>query len=1048
MPDEQEASTSRRVSREPLRQATLILPKTGERVKRAFTLGVQAVQNGHVDAQEHMPLLGADTGHGESGPRNKSLVWEKTKETGVKLYDFITSPLGQGILKCSLAYILGSLGTFYPPISGWLGHQDGKHMMATVTVYFHPARSAGSMEEAFFIALVAFSYAAVISFTSMAVSAFFASQHLLQLGHAVVLIVFCGGGLGLVGWTKQALSNPLVNVGCSLTSLALITVLTKEGAVQNGTFSYAKIYQVLKMVSLGILSTALVSFLVKPISARKELRKDFKTATVSLSEMVALITKSFLDGDEEELEHTSFMSASSSYKTIFKRITKDLGEAKWEHYTLGTEETYHIEAKLAKALEQLSVDVSGLRSAAATQFALMKAQADGKSIMSGMSATYSDLSPSASRSHDYFATLRQRLGSLASIDENPRTKRPEHEDGLTMLKRGQTVASTMESSTVITATTAAEIFQNFLSQLGPPMKSLAFTLKAVLEELPFGPPPTYSIVVNEQFRKSLVDANELFTTARKEALSQVYQSKVPSHTKAEIAADYEEVAASCGYFSSSLQDFAEDLLEYIDILEEYKHVAESPSVRRSWKWLMFWRKRNQKQVADEAELFNTPTPPNPPKDLLKVTHRTLKGASRNVTWNYTDELQSEKKRRPITYRLWVALRFFRRDDIKFALKVGVGAILYAMWSFIPSTRPVYASFRGEWGLLSYMLVCSMTVGASNTTGFHRFGGTCLGALLAVLAWIIADENPFVLAFFGWVVSLGCFYIIVGQGKGPLGRFILLTYNLSALYAYSLSVKDDDNDDDEGGISPEIWEIVFHRVVAVLTGCLWGMVITRLIWPISARRKLKDGLAILWLRMGLIWKRDPLAVLLRGPSRYSYMDIGESLSLQRFLNHLDGLRASAASEFELRGPFPNRVCHQLLESTGRMLDAFHAMNVIIRKELKATPGEQEILQYTRYERIQLSSRISHLFSVLASSLKLEYPLNDTMPNIEHTRDRLLAKVFDFRKNAEGRDLPTDEDYELLYAYALVTGQLAHEIGEVAALIETLYGVLDEETFKLE
>ena len=51
----------------------------------------------------------------------------------------------------------------------------------------------------------------------------------------------------------------------------------------------------------------------------------------------------------------------------------------------------------------------------------------------------------------------------------------------------------------------------------------------------------------------------------------------------------------------------------------------------------------------------------------------------------------------------------------------------------------------------------------------------------------------------------------------MGRFIMLTYNLSALYAYSLSVKDTEEDDDEGGIDPIITEIVLHRVVAVLSG---------------------------------------------------------------------------------------------------------------------------------------------------------------------------------------------------------------------------------------
>jgi hypothetical protein len=50
------------------------------------------------------------------------------------------------------------------------------------------------------------------------------------------------------------------------------------------------------------------------------------------------------------------------------------------------------------------------------------------------------------------------------------------------------------------------------------------------------------------------------------------------------------------------------------------------------------------------------------------------------------------------------------------------------------------------------------------------------------------------------------------------------------------------------------------------------------------------------------------------------------------------------------------------------------------------------------------------------MKLEYPLSDALPNIEHTRDRLLAKLFHFRTHEAGANGPTDEDYELLYAYS--------------------------------
>ena len=325
------------------------------------------------------------------------------------------------------------------------------------------------------------------------------------------------------------------------------------------------------------------------------------------------------------------------------------------------------------------------------------------------------------------------------------------------------------------------------------------------------------------------------------------------------------------------------------------------------------------------------------------------------------ELEKAMRNRPVSVRIWRTLSFLRREDIKFAIKVGIGAILYAMISFIPSTRPFYSHWRGEWGLLSYMLVCSMTIGASNTTGFQRFLGTCLGALLAIATWIISNSNPIVLGLLGWIVSIGCFYIILGMGKGPMGRFILLTYNLSALYAYSLSVQDYEDDNDEGGINPAIWEIVLHRVVAVMTGCLWGLIVTRVIWPISARKKLKDGTSLLWLRMGLIWKRDPLTMLFEGHTRSSYMDIRESIELQRFLIHLGALRDSATYEFELRGPFAEDLWKQILEATGRMLGAFHAMNVVILKDLKSSPCEAELLAYTKLQRMQLSSRISHLFS---------------------------------------------------------------------------------------
>ena len=872
-------------------------------------------------------------------------------------WNFCTSKTGQGILKCSIAYLLGSMATFIPFLSNFLGYQDGKHMVATITVYFHPARSQGSMFEAMFLAVVAFIYAAFISFTSMGVSMLFDEQlDLIVLGHILVLIVFCGGGLGLVGWVKQRLGNPLVNVACSLASLGIITVLTKEGSVQEGEFSPDKIVQVLKMVSMGVIATTIVCFVLFPISARKELRKNLRELTDSFGDMLAMITRGFLTGSEEELEQRGFHEASDRYKAFNASLSKHHSEAKWEHYVYGTEGEYNLETKLISCMQRMAQNIGGLRSAATTQFNLLAqstAYGGATPLTSAYTPTTAGLSANLTRI-DSWMSYQENFPQLEAIEENPSEEE---------LDKAREQKSSEESDGPPTMQRPADIFERFIMHLGPSMKSLAFTLKQILDELPYGPAPQFKIAVNPHFRSSLVEAITLYSNARGEALALLYKNKELCLSRPmALEADFEEVAASCGYFSFSLLNFAQEMKSYLDILDEFKDEVEKPFwQRRSWTWLKFWQKypsRAKRRQVDE----------NDPEQNTLITRDDLDNLNTQPSPTIPEndsvlEDRASSRKAAISYRIWKTSRFFRRDDIKYAIKVGAGAALYALPAFVEDTRPLYSHWRGEWGLLSYMLVCSMTIGASNTTGFSRAFGTCLGAVCACLAWIISQGNVFLMAFFGWLMALATFYVIIGLGRGPLGRFILLTYNLSALYAYSLSARDDwdfDDDGEEDRSKPMIATIAFHRVIAVLSGCLWGLVITRMIWPISARNKFRDGLGLLLLRMGLIWKRDPLATVLEGQSVNSYMNLAEEFRFQKYLTRLEALRTSASYEFELKGPFPKFEYAQVLKSLGRMLDAFHAMNTVITKGSHASRGEAEILRYTSAERGQLCSRISHLF----------------------------------------------------------------------------------------
>jgi hypothetical protein len=790
-------------------------------------------------------------------------------------------------------------------------------------------------------------------------------------------------------------------------------------------------------------------------------------------------------------------------------MKQNLGEAKMEFLAIGKEKLYAIQARIVSCLSELSQDLGGLHSAANAQFSFISQTSMDGSPDRTANINFGNLVASPTQELTQYPGLgiisedgenAAQLSSSVSTIRNfnmratlpPTLNVPGSDTPPKLGMDSPTPDSTDVYNSVNLMQSPGEMFIAFISRLGPPTKSLVFTMKQILDELPFRSKPdsaekwnpwihrSLEVAVDEQLQSSLRLAVEMYRQSRVEALAELHQSRAmnaainaqqgqkskfgqrsatgpsgndlkPSKTPPssqfyqkhdEILADIEEVSACCGHFSFSLLDFAEDVLTYLDILQELK--AEMEADRRSWKWLHFWSWHQRSA---------NPQPPVVPPAMRTHGIDSEVGVEVAAHIRKIDpSSDSSNLQKPWYTKVHRALRVLRRDDVVFAIKVGIGAIIYAFPAFLKSTRPFFSQWRGEWGLVTYMLVCCMTVGASNTTGLNRFVGTVIGSLLAVAAWILSSHHgiadPVLLAFLGFLVSLPCFYINIAKKDGPFCRFILLTYNLGALYSYSLSIHDDDNDDDEGGIDPAIWDIVLHRFVSVIVGVIWGLIVSRLIWPVKARRKLTDGLSVLWLRMGLIFRRDPLMTIILGNPNSHYMDIREESDLHTFLGTLKTTCKAAASEFELEGPFPNDIFNRTLSRTERMLDAFHALNVVIRKNLQFTPGEAAVLRFTRAERMKLSARISHLFTVLASSIKLEYPISDALPDIENSRDQLLARISEYRRNGPGREVTTEQDYELLYAYVLVTGQLARDIYAIVPEMETLYGTLNEENLKLE
>lgn len=1079
--------------RQKLRNGTWIIPGTGERSRRQFTLR-QNSYDSEADV-EMRPLVEQET------VKEKALAALHNGRVVMHgVWTWLKSPNGRGTVKCSLAYLLASLWTFYAPLAATLGPMDGKHIVATIAVYFHPARSAGSQVEAAAIAVLAVLYAMFVGTLSMATSVLVGSVwEQVKLSYALILIIFIGGGLGFIGWVKQRLNNPLVSVGASIASIGIITIITKENSVHTGVFTNQKIIQSLKILLIATTTTTAVNLLLWPISARVALRNTMRTASTTLGEMLSMVTKGFLSGAEEDLNSKGFAKTNATFITNLTAMNKNLRESKYEYYMLGREEIYKQDKAVVRRMETLSQSLGGLRSAANTQFELLKEKSGGPAADQPVSPGADVLTPVHGRTMSHQLRSGGRFAVLSAIDEAP-DERSDRDEAPTPFSQASFVTDP-NIATPGSARTPSDIFEIFIHRLGPSMKSLVHTLSEILRDPPFSA-PGLPITVNENFKQSVSDAISLYNSQRGKALEELYRTIELEKSRPEnIQADFEEVAAACGHFSFSLLSLADEMQKYLDALDDLKYATETN--KRSWNFLRFWKYitvRFKPRVIDPEQA-----------NLIKPLRRSRmpRGIPDNLTkprdsfaWNAAP--QTNFVRRWASQQLLQFFRVLAREDgklyiyiyhtmiktselitilVRFGLKVGIGATLYAMFAFIPETRPIYQHWRGEWGLLSFMIVCSMTVGASNTTGAARFVGTLMGATFVVIAWWTSGGDPIPLAIFGWAVSFLAFYITIDRGNAPFGRFILLTYNVSSLYAYSLSQQVDDDDDDEGGLHPVIQTIVYHRVIAVSLGILWGLIVCRVIWPVSARRKFKEGVCVLYLQMGLIWKRGPLAILLRSDATDSYMKMGEQAAMQRYANQLQTLRNAAVNEYELRGPFPAQSYARIMTSTQRLLDAFHAMSLVTQKHGRLSEGEKALLYHTAHERSELCARICHVFQVLASSVMLEYPLTDAIPSVLGTRDRLLGKIFRFRKEhnggweeAEGDrsksgngtvDSPDssmvgamgkvpklgnitieEPDYALLYAYALVTGQVAKELKVVENEIEGLFGRLDEDAMLLQ
>ncbi|GAA5896763.1 hypothetical protein JCM6882_005029 [Rhodosporidiobolus microsporus] len=978
---------------------------------------------------------------------------------------FPLSPLVRNVLKCVLSYYLAELFTFVPILSDLTGapwDQDSPlrnaHVIASVAVYFMPARSIGGMLEADAFLLVGVTYAAFLSCGSMGMMVLFERLDLLRLGHAFVLIFWLGCGYGLVAYVKVVMGKPSLSTACSLVSLICSGIITKEGAFL-GQFRTRAVEQVLLIAGIGSLISNVICFLVWPQSATDKLQADLNKTLSSFGTLVEMLTKTFLLDTDFSVRPADLKKSIDAHQSSFTTLKTSLSQAKWEVFDsriAGPSITKAYDAAV-ESMTRLAQGLTGMRAGCALQWEIMKAREEGRLKFPAEEAEGG-----------------ARKGEKQVLwDEMVVLERFKEHVGPSLQSLSQTSVSILQLlRTSFVRTKAGSATRRALSDDDPeaallPAEGL-ISLKQELEGVLALFKREHSRAVKILYRslpaQTIYGGDALDSTADPFANpSNAEQQQQDSGPNDNLFRIY--------HFCFNLEEWATELLHLVSIfisLRETEEAVERQAVERTKKWgvlapvvkvigsVFFGRKEGKAtQLGRQfARALKTPR-----KKYHSAFPEIVDGALSSHQVEATAATHSLVARLKLAF--WHFGWHLRQPNVRFAIKTGAGVAVLSSAAFIPQLRPIWLEWRGEWSLISYFVVCAPALGDSNFLAAGRILGTAVGAVVAVACYSAFPENPYVLPLLGALFSAPCFYVAITRPQyAPSSRFVLLTFNLTCLYSFNIRETD-----------THVVSTAFHRFVAVVVGVLWGLFINTYVWPFEARRELRKGLSEFFLNASYLYERLVRIYSAPPPSlsrtgtirrRPNSDDLGERTSLlpkeaklelaaaaedfvameielQLLLIKVSGLLAATRHEPRLKGPFPVDAYRAILASCQSILDSLTAVARMTNREAWFATIRRDFVIPVNKERREMVGNIILYFSILSSAVSLKTPLPAYLPPAAEARERLVAKLREL-EIVKRRLVRGGSESLLYYAYTTTVRDVISQLDELGRSFQQLFGVI--------
>ncbi|EGG02122.1 uncharacterized protein MELLADRAFT_91665 [Melampsora larici-populina 98AG31] len=961
----------------------------------------------------------------------------------------------RNILKCSIAYLIASLFSFYDPLSDLLvrpfgldGPFSGAHVVATIVTHYRPAATVGAMMQANHYALWGLIWLAVMIVGSTMTAVLIHSR---IVSHAIVLLVFVGFGFGTMNWVKQ--KSPGFASTCSIIGVISSVIITREGSIHYGYIDFEKSLIYSEIIVIGMFISNLVCLGFWRGSATTRLQKDIDKTLDSFSTLLGMLTKTFLLDESIYTDQESLMESIDRHHASFTSLKSSLDAASYEFFEPRIQKSQASYQELVASMNRLAQHLTGLRSGCGLQYELMEAARH---------------QPHANRDTD--------TQSLLSNISNQEPLGP-----------------------------VKEVFTAFCETVGPSLKTLMASGTACFHEIkssghkkkpahssanPIDIEPGESIDALMHMRSQLQQVLETFQDVHSSAMKRLFENFAMSTRANSTAHPYDQsdpFADVVGtlepnrneeiflmyFFLFNMEEFMRELCHLLEIFADIRADEEALEYETR-KW---WRQLYQR--LDLSNLFRvqpgttSETGPKPrarqmrPK-LTAVLPQDPKKL-RPFPATYSGKQAGEQNRAlpnssfdRIKRVLYDFFQSLGDPDMKTAIKVGGGAAVMAFPAFLDVTRPLFHKYRGQWAIVTYVIVMASTLGQTNFLSVMRVVGTLLGSGFAILAYHLFWENPVVLPIIGFIFSLPCYWLIVTQpAYASTGRFVLLSYNLVCVYSYN--VRDDD---------VHILVTAYRRVVCVLVGVVFGWIVNNFVWPYKARRELRTCLSEFLLESAFLYsflvKRysetpepleplehsesestliasksinvDECAPLLLNDPKQGHSDLhicefsNMELFLQVKLNRLLELLSATKHEPRLKGAFPTGRYQAMLASCQQLLDMLHSMWAVTNRDAWRTSVRPRFVLPAQAERRTMVGNVLLLFGLLSTAIELKSPMPPFLPPAEQARQRLLSRVRAISDNDNSQ-----HDF-LFFAYAVAMKNVIRQLENIAKEAQGLYGII--------